>query len=87
MDKMINAMIEDIYNEFVRKGDYLDLPETMKASDTTYKTYWGNPKFENDRFMIESAIRQECIANERQGFIYGFRKAMELFSQKEKSPL
>lgn len=87
MDKMINAMIEDIYNEFVRKGDYLDLPETMKASDTTYKTYWGNPKFENDRFMIESAIRQECIANERQGFIYGFRKAMELFSQNEKSPL
>lgn len=86
MDKMINAMIEAIYNEFVRKGDYLDLPETMKASDTTYKTYWDNPKFENDRFMIESAIRQECIANERQGFIYGFKKAMELFSQNEKAP-
>ena len=85
MDKMINAMIEAIYNEFVRKGEYSDLPETMRASDTTYKTYWGNPKFENDRFMIESAIRQECIANERQGFIYGFKKAMELFSQNEKA--
>lgn len=27
MDKMINAMIEAIYNDFISKGDYSDLPE------------------------------------------------------------
>ena len=86
MDKMINAMIEAIYNEFVREGDYSDLPEATQARDNTYNLYWDNPKFEDIRHELDAAIGQSDCASEKQGFIYGFKKAMELFSQNEKAP-
>ena len=86
MDKMINAMIEAIYNDFRSKGDYSDLPEATQARDNTYNLYWDNPKFEDIRHELDGAIGQSDCASEKQGFIYGFKKAMELFSQNEKAP-
>ncbi len=81
MDKMINAMIEELYNDFVEKGDYLDLPETKEASGKVYDIYWDNPNFEDVRRNLENAISNNAIMYEKQGFIYGFKKAMELFER------
>lgn len=56
MDKMINAMIEAIYNDFISKGDYSDLPEATQARDNTYNLYWDNPKFEDIRHELDAQL-------------------------------
>lgn len=81
MDKMIDEMIETMYNDLLERGEYTDLPETVEASRNTYALYWDNPKFEDIRYELENAIGQESIMREKQSFIYGFKKAMEIFSK------
>ena len=39
MDKMIDEMIETMYNDLLERGEYTDLPETVEASRNTYALY------------------------------------------------
>lgn len=72
-------MIEDICDNWIKKGDYTDLPAKQKADNDTYNVYWDKPEFSDIRYELESAISQAEVECEKQGFIYGFKKAMEMF--------
>lgn len=76
-------MIEGLY---INQGIYADFPDTSAAYENVYSVYWNNPKFEDIRYDLDCAILQAFAEYEKQGFIYGFRKAIELL-ELEKSPL
>lgn len=78
MKKMINAMVEEICEQFFMKGEYEDLPAKREASEAIYTLYWNNPEFKDVRAELENAISQSELESERQGFILGFNKAMEI---------
>ena len=80
MDKMINTIIEGLYDKWVEEGKYTDLPSTLEATKNTYNFYWDKPEFENTRLDFENAISRATMEFEKQGFIYGFKKAMEMFA-------
>lgn len=72
------------------KKDYVDLPETEAARKKVKAYAMGNLLSADDEeshkqwVELEKEISDFGIESERQGFIYGFRYASELFVRNEK---
>lgn len=82
--------IDKIYNYLSGEKDYVDLSETEEARKKV-KVYAMNYLLSEDDeeahkqwLGLEKEISEFGIESERQGFIYGFRYASELFVQNEK---
>lgn len=78
MKEMINAMVNEICEQFFMKGEYEDLPAKREASEAVYALYWNKPEFKDIQAELEDTISQSASESEKQGFILGFNKAMEI---------
>ena len=84
------SAIDKIYNYLSGEKDYVDLPETEQARKKV-KAYAMSDLLSADDeeahkqwIGLEKVVSDFAIENERQGFIYGFRYACELFVRNEK---
>lgn len=84
------SAVDRIYNSLTSRNDCDDLPETEEAR-RKLKAYWVFDYFQGDTeeaykqwLNLEGYIGNLAMFNERQGFIYGFNYAMELFVSGEK---
>jgi len=84
------SAIDKIYNYLSGEKNYVDLPETEQARKKV-KTYAMSDLLSADDeeahkqwIGLEKVVSDFAIENERQGFIYGFRYACELFVRNEK---
>lgn len=68
--------LDTVFNNFEHlHDDYVELPETKEAG----KEMWKLLEDKGLSIMeIENTINCALLENERQGFIYGFRYAVEL---------
>ena len=87
---MNTGAIDKIYNYLSGEKDYVDLPETEQARRKV-KAYAMSSILSSDDeeahkqwLGLEKEISEFGIESERQGFIYGFRYASELFVRNEK---
>ena len=84
------SAIDKIYNYLSGEKDYVDLPETEAARRKVKAYLMGNILSADDEeahkqwVELEKEISDFGIESERQGFIYGFRYASELFVRNEK---
>ena len=82
--------IDKIYNYLSGLVDYVDLPETEAARKKVKAYLMGNILSADDEEAhkqwvgLEGVVSEFGIENERQGFIYGFRYAVELLVCGEK---
>ena len=84
------SAIDKIYNYLSGEKDYVDLPETEKARKRV-KAYAMSDHFSSDDeeahkqwIGLEKVVSEFGVESERQGFLYGFRYACELFVRNEK---
>ena len=84
------SAIDKIYNYLSGEKDYVDLPETEKAMKKV-KAYAMSDLLSADDeesheqwIGLEKVVSEFGVESERQGFIYGFRYACELFVRNEK---
>lgn len=84
------SAINKIYNYLSGEKDYVDLPETEDARKKV-KAYAMSDFFSADDeeahkqwIGLEKVVSEFGVESERQGFIYGFRYASELFVRNEK---
>lgn len=69
------SRMDNIYNMFVNTENYEDFPTTQEARDQLYEYLENNDLKE---FDFEPYFTSVSSANMRQGFIYGFRYAVDL---------
>ncbi len=84
------SAIDKIYNYLSGEKDYVDLPETENARKKV-KAYTVSDLLSADDEEahkqwtgLEKVVSEFGVESERQGFIYGFRYASELFVRNEK---
>lgn len=77
-EKLIDSMIKQIRDAFYEAGAYKDFPETKEARKAVYDFYWNDPKFESVRTELDFVIGRSEATCEMQGFVFGFRKALEM---------
>ena len=84
------SAIDKIYNYLSGEKDFVDLPETEQARKKV-KAYAMSDLFSADDeesheqwIGLEKVVSEFGVESERQGFIYGFRYACELFVRNEK---
>ncbi len=71
--------IENIFWNFEKLNEeYVDLPETRKASEELTNFLIGNGMTRKEYMEIEDFISSATIQHEKQGFIYGFQYAIKL---------
>ncbi len=87
---MNTGAIDKIYNYLSGEKDYIDLPETEKAMKRV-KAYAMSDLLSADDeesheqwIGLEKVVAEFGVESERQGFIYGFRYVMGLFTQDQK---
>ena len=87
---MNTGAIDKIYNYLSGEKDFVDLPETEQARKKV-KAYAMSDLFSADDeeahkqwIGLEKVVSEFGVESERQGFIYGFRYASELFVRNEK---
>ena len=86
---MNTGAIDKIYNYLSGEKDFVDLPETEQARKKV-KAYAMSNLFSADDeahkhwIGLEKVVSEFGVESERQGFIYGFRYASELFARNEK---
>ena len=84
------SAIDKIYNYLSGEKNYVDLPETeqarkkMKAYAMSDLLSADDEEAHKQWIGLEKVVSDFAIENERQGFIYGFRYASELFVRNEK---
>ena len=89
-EKMNTGAIDKLYSYLSGENDYADLPETEKARRKVEAYAMSDLLSSDDRearkqwIGLEKVVSDFAIENERQGFIYGFRYACELFVRNEK---
>ena len=89
-EKMNIRAIDKIYNYLSGEKDYVDLPETEQARKKVKAYAMSNILSSDDEeahkqwLGLEKVVSEFDIESERQGFIYGFRYASELFARNEK---
>lgn len=81
---MCKSIIDRLYDSMINDLDYKDLPETEKARNQLRNCVMGHfgtddEEAYNQWMSLEKEVEEVACANERQGFIYGFRHAMRLF--------
>lgn len=87
---MNTGAIDKIYNYLSGEKEYVDLPETEAARKKVKAYAMGNLLSADDEeshkqwVELEKEISDFGIESERQGFIYGFRYAVELLIRGEK---
>ena len=87
---MNTGAIDKIYNYLSGEKDYVDLPETEQARKKVKAYAMSNLLSSDDEeahkqwIGMEKAVSEFGVESERQGFIYGFRYASELFVRNEK---
>ena len=87
---MNTGAIDKIYNYLSGEKEYVDLPETEAARRKVKAYLMGNILSADDEkaykqwVELEKEIQDFGIECERQGFIYGFRYAVELLIRGEK---
>ncbi|MDO4301536.1 MAG: hypothetical protein Q4D26_09135 [Clostridia bacterium] len=81
MEEMINKLVENIYGNFVEDGEFTDFKETNKAFDEVSKYFKSEAKCVDISEELEKNTFALGAAFEKQGFIYGFKKAMEIFER------
>ena len=84
------SAIDKIYNYLSGEKDYADLPETEKARKKV-KAYAMSDLLSADDeesheqwIGLEKVVAEFGVESERQGFIYGFKYVMGLFTQDQK---
>ncbi len=84
------SAIDKIYNYLSGEKDYADLPETEKARKKV-KAYAMSDLLSADDeesheqwIGLEKVVSEFGVGSERQGFIYGFKYVMGLFTQDQK---
>lgn len=83
------SAIDKIYNYLSGEKDYVDLPETeqarkkVKAYAMSYLLSEDDEEAHKQWLGLEKVVSEFGIESERQGFIYGFRYASELFVRNE----
>lgn len=76
-----NIALETIYNNLhLLIKDFKDLPETEEAENNFRKFVKQNMLAESESAM-EDALYCVCDSNQKQGFIYGFKYAVELLAK------
>ena len=87
---MNTGAIDKIYNYLSGEKDYVDLSETEEARKKVKEyamSYLLSEDEEEARKQwigLEKVVSEFGVKSERQGFIYGFRYASELFVRNEK---
>ena len=89
-EKMNTGATDKIYNYLSGEKDYVDLPETEQTRKKVKAYAMGNLLSTDDEedhkqwIGLEKVVSEFGVESERQGFIYGFRYASELFVRNEK---
>ncbi len=78
MEKIIESMIRVIYDEFCQNDDYVDFDETNKCFQKVSEYFDCDEKCADIGEELEVDIFALGAAFEKQGFIYGFKKAIEV---------
>jgi len=81
MKKFIDNMIEEICDKCLNDDSFTDSKEAKKADEKVYKLFWDNELFLKVRLDLDAAITEAEWRYEKQGFILGFKKAIELFEK------
>lgn len=81
MEVMINKLIENIYGNFVENSGYTDFKETNEAFSEVSKYFDSESRCVDISKELERNAFALGAAFEKQGVIYGFRKAMEMFER------
>lgn len=68
-----------IYDEMLRAGDYVDMEEALEARSKATDLFFEDDRFLDIRQELDNAIGDSELASEKQGFIFGFLKAIEVF--------
>ncbi len=84
------SAIDKIYNYLSGEKDFVDLPETEKARKKVKAYAMSNLLSSDDEeahkqwIGLEKVVSEFGVESERQGFIYGFKYVMGLFTQDRK---
>lgn len=85
MEKLCFAMAEKIAVDWYAENEIPDTEEAKNASSELYALYWNDAKFSDIRFELETLIFRRVYLHEKQGFLAGFRYALELLSEEVKA--
>lgn len=83
--------VDKIYYNLINDNDYGDFPETLEGRRKLKAYLTENYLSEDDEKAFSQWLEAErffggyAMINERQGFIYGFNYAAELFAEKRES--
>lgn len=81
MEKFIDNMIEEICDKCLNEDSFTGSKEAEEVDKKIYKLFWNNKLFSEIRFDLDGAITEAEDAYKKQGFILGFKKAIELFEK------
>jgi len=81
INNLIDIMALEEYEKFFTNDSYENFKDSDEAYNDVYKLFWNNKAFENVRFDLEDSISKTVILFEKQGFILGFKKAMDLLEK------
>lgn len=81
VNELINKAINEICNDIYNCCEHTDTKEVVERSKKIYNIYWNDERFDNIKYDLDWAIFEAEIANEKQGFVLGFKKAVEMFEE------
>lgn len=80
-NKLINALIENICDNFFDNLRYEDFATLNKKTTKFYELIWDNNLFTDIKYDIENIVIGIIAETERQSFIYGFKKAIAMMEK------
>lgn len=78
-NETINQIINEICTCFYLINDYTETNETINAKEKVYSLYRNDNQFDNIKNDLDDTISQYGFKTENQGFICGFKTAIEIF--------
>lgn len=81
MIMVTKSMAREIAEIWLDGNEIPTTEEIREASMEVYEFYWNDTRFADVKSELENKIAQECALRERQGFIVGFERAVELLSK------
>lgn len=78
-NETINQIINEICTCFYLINDYTETDKTIEAKEKVYSLYCNDNQFDNIQNDLDDAISQYGFKTENQGFICGFKTAIEIF--------
>lgn len=80
-EKIIDSMIVKMGEVFYNNDEYKELPKTIEARSDLYEFYTSYPGCAKITDELDSLIGAALCETEKQGFLFGFKKALEFMKE------